>query len=1088
MSRFCSCFRLALAAASLFLVAGLAAQPSFKSPTTPVPVLAFPTQDNAALLAEELRLRDTPDRAPHFALTQATNISPATGGAWEELPGGRSVWRLRVNSPNAKSLNLGFTEFYLPPGGELYLYPANRKQPEVLGPFTPADNEEHNQLWTPIVPTDDLMIELRVPTAQKSFVRLRLTDVNHDFVGFASSSLLSGSCNLDVICGAEDGWGIVDGYRDIIQSVAVYSTGGSTFCTGFLVNNARQDCKPFFMTANHCGVANAGPSLVVYWNFINSVCRQPGSSASGGGGNGTLNSFNTGSIFRATYPNSDMTLVELDDPVVDAANAFYAGWDTSLDPPMDTIIAIHHPSTDEKRITFSFQDTYRANGISSTPAAGGTHITIPDWNIGTTEGGSSGSPVFDRFKRVRGQLHGGGAACGNDDFDSYGFFGVSWEGGGTNSTRLKNWLDPDNTGITQIDGRFQLACSSGIFSNNATQSACATDALVFNISAGAEFNGPVSLGVGSLPAGVTATFAQTSIPAGGGTTLNVQAPAGFSGSFVVVVTGNGDGTQVTTELTANFTGNPPAAPAAQQPANGAMNIGITPTLSWQSLPGVTNYRVQISTSTNFTAPLIDQTLTGTNLTSPVLLSATTTYYWRVRAANICGPGAWSATRSFTTANITCAVAASDDVPVAISPDGDEIIIISTLSISNDATVSNLEVTVEIDHTFVGDLTALLTSPSGTTVLLFANAGDFCPGENLLLTFSDQAGQTSDDLNEACDFFSNPTLEGTFQPVEPLAIFSGESAEGVWVLEVEDNADADGGALVAWSIDLCSSGTTTAPNLSLSYLDTPGTICPGDLVQFELQLGSDYTAGFQTAVTLNGTPFTNASVSYLEDIQRLLVTLLFLETPGTYDVSIGLTQDGTTTSASSNFTIQALPAFTLLQFPPPATTFQAGQVLNFGWQLAANTVDYEFQIATDEAFTNVVFSTITTGNTLVLNDFSGEGQHYWRVKSRNQCGDSVPSPNGFFLQPSAVHDLGAGRQLAVLPNPTAGPLFLRLTGNWAGVPLEVNIHDLTGRLVLQRTFPISLGEHSLDLSRLPSGTYLLAAVVGSERVIERIVVY
>ncbi len=467
--RMTTSLRFFLSAAAVLFFTSLAAQPASHAPSSAIPVLAFPAQNNAALLTEELRLRSTPGRAPHFALTQSTDVSPATGGKWEELSGGRSVWRLRVNSPNAKSINLGFTEFYLPPGGELYLYPANQKQPEVLGPFTPADNEEHNQLWTPIVPTDDLVIELRVPTARKSFVRLRLTDVNHDFVGFNSSSLLSGSCNLDVICGAEDGWGIVDKYRDIIQSVAVYSTGGSTFCTGYLVNNARQDCTPFFMTANHCGVANAGASLVVYWNFINSVCRQPGSAASGGNGNGVLNNFNTGSIFRATWADSDMTLLELDDPVNPSANAFYAGWDNSLTAPGDTVIAIHHPSTDEKRISFSFQQTFRVNGISSTPAANGNHITVPNWNIGTTEGGSSGSPLFDRFKRVRGQLLGGGAACGNSDFDSYGFFGVSWNGGGTPSTRLRNWLDPDNTGVTQIDGRFQDACGAAVFSPAASR-------------------------------------------------------------------------------------------------------------------------------------------------------------------------------------------------------------------------------------------------------------------------------------------------------------------------------------------------------------------------------------------------------------------------------------------------------------------------------------------------------------------------------------------------------------------------------------------------------------------------------------------
>jgi len=53
------------------------------------------------------------------------------------------------------------------------------------------------------------------------------------------------------------------------------------------VNNVRQDLKPYFMTANHCGITSGNAaSLVVYWNYQNSTCRPPGSPASGNPGNG----------------------------------------------------------------------------------------------------------------------------------------------------------------------------------------------------------------------------------------------------------------------------------------------------------------------------------------------------------------------------------------------------------------------------------------------------------------------------------------------------------------------------------------------------------------------------------------------------------------------------------------------------------------------------------------------------------------------------------------------------------------------------------------------------------------------------------
>jgi lysyl endopeptidase len=79
------------------------------------------------------------------------------------------------------------------------------------------------------------------------------------------------------------------------------------------------------------------------------------------------------------------------------------------------------------------------------------------WRIeltdGTTEGGSSGAPQLDQNKRVVGQNRGGFQGCPNPSVAKYyGRFNLSWNGGGTNSTRLRNWLDPDNTGTLTLDG------------------------------------------------------------------------------------------------------------------------------------------------------------------------------------------------------------------------------------------------------------------------------------------------------------------------------------------------------------------------------------------------------------------------------------------------------------------------------------------------------------------------------------------------------------------------------------------------------------------------------------------------------------
>ncbi len=383
-------------------------------PLAEVPRHEAPTPDLPALAADDAR-RERDGLPPRFAVPSATALTPDNAGVWEPLDAQRQLWRLRIAAPGAVSLNLGFTQFRLPKGGRLGLYPAS--DPASAVTFTDADNEEHGQLWTPVVPGDDLVVELTLHATTLADYKLEIGSVNvgyRDFGRIAPDK--SGTCNIDVVCPEGDPW------RDEIRSVGVISTGGSTFCTGFMVNNTAQDAKPYFMTANHCGItALNAPSLVVYWNFESPTC--------GLQGGGSLADFQTGSFFRATYATSDFTLVELDDAPAPAWNVTFAGWDrTAADPTRAT--AIHHPSTDEKSISFENDPLQTTTYLSTVSPGDGTHLRVVDWDLGTTEPGSSGSPLFDQNHHVVGQLHGGYAACGNNESDWYGRFSVSWAGGG----------------------------------------------------------------------------------------------------------------------------------------------------------------------------------------------------------------------------------------------------------------------------------------------------------------------------------------------------------------------------------------------------------------------------------------------------------------------------------------------------------------------------------------------------------------------------------------------------------------------------------------------------------------------------------
>jgi lysyl endopeptidase len=381
---------------------------------------------------------------PIFAIPHNVKYTTETHGTWEQV-GTQRVWRLRVRSQGAHSLNFGITEFHLPATAVFSVY--NQDQTELYS-FTSADNNVDRELWTPVVNGDDITLQIAVDVADAADLAFALTSINHDFRGFGKTlgrddDEKSGSCNVDVVCAQGNQW------RKQIRSVAVMSRNGRTFCTGAMVNNTSNDLRPFFLTAYHCGVrANNAASLVVYWNYENSSCRTPGSPSSGRSGDGRRRQFTSGSQFRAGNSASDFALVEFNQKPKKEFRVYYSGWDARPATPQKTT-GIHHPGTDEKRISFDFD---KSNITGYLGRAGDTHVEVKDWDVGTTEPGSSGSPLYDQNQRIVGQLHGGWAACGNDREDYYGRVHVSWLGGGSNSTSLKPWLDHAGTGKTFVDG------------------------------------------------------------------------------------------------------------------------------------------------------------------------------------------------------------------------------------------------------------------------------------------------------------------------------------------------------------------------------------------------------------------------------------------------------------------------------------------------------------------------------------------------------------------------------------------------------------------------------------------------------------
>jgi hypothetical protein len=420
------------------------AQPKSRGPNTrPVATVQLHqarATDPQAEIDEDNRVGVT--QPLRFAARDVVQIMPQTHGTWENVAGGR-LWRLRVHSAGATDLNFGFARCRLTEGSTLHILAEGEDY--YQGPYGSGDNKAHGEFWTPLIPGDRAVIELFVPDGA-AIPDVEISSVNRGYRDMFrrqknGNAPKAGACNIDVVCPQGDPW------RNEIRSVATYSIGGVFTCTGTLITDANNDQnRHYFLTADHCGVtAFNAASVVVYWNFQSPNCGQHGG--------GSLAQNQLGTIFRMSKFDVDVTLLELDEAPSPSFNVYYSGWDRSGAPPSSGVVGIHHPNTDEKSISFCNNPVTTVNSCIGTGGAG-THWNVV-WSSGVTEPGSSGSGIWDATShRLIGTLSGGGSSCFFPfDADCYGKFSYAWNSGATANTRLRDWLDPNNTGVLFVNGR-----------------------------------------------------------------------------------------------------------------------------------------------------------------------------------------------------------------------------------------------------------------------------------------------------------------------------------------------------------------------------------------------------------------------------------------------------------------------------------------------------------------------------------------------------------------------------------------------------------------------------------------------------------
>jgi hypothetical protein len=404
--------------------------------------VSLPALDVASLLEEDEARASGPGKGvQRIGVTRTfSNKIVVSGcdapsiGEWRTMDDGTRVWSLKLESPEAKALRVHFATLVLPFGGKVIVYNENNPT-EAYGPYTRPYSDE-TDFWSASVFSSAVVVELSVPASVScDSLKLIIDDVVHTYADFGllAWTKASGTCHEDVSC--HDEW-----------ATTATGVGGFTFiskpdqlhCTGALIADTDSSSDiPYFLTANHCISSQTGKmgasSMEFYWLYQTSSCGGDVPSLSEVPRNSDGADFLAG---VSSSTGSDFTLVRMrSTPSADVA---YLGWSSQTVTGGTSVVAIHHPQGDYKRISFGITSESGSPSHDNSPVKPYEYFSEVLWNIGSTESGSSGSPLFlEDSRKLVGQLWGGYASCSKpEEPDYFGRFEKTY-------SVLSPWLSPE---------------------------------------------------------------------------------------------------------------------------------------------------------------------------------------------------------------------------------------------------------------------------------------------------------------------------------------------------------------------------------------------------------------------------------------------------------------------------------------------------------------------------------------------------------------------------------------------------------------------------------------------------------------------
>ena len=411
----------------LSLISGLASVRTFES---------FRVSNTAKA---ELAIRNNRQEAAglksfQFAELKQADLSPENAGSWNDTPYGR-VWRLGIRANATHSIYLTFTSFNLTKGTRLFVYNPQWSQ---LRMYSEKNNAAGGLSLAPIS-GDSIIIELNMPRQAGSYGILRLSKVYLDVTGLFKQAGKSGytvsldRCDQNINCENGINW------QTDKRSVCKIITDGA-LSTGTLIGNTEKDKQPYLLTSYHTifDDKHAAESIFIF-NYEYDCARTAISDQE------TL----SGATLVSAVQGLDYALLKLNEIPPPSYRPYYSGWDVRDIRP-ERGICIHHPAGKHKQIAIDYNQL--RPGTFNQDYTAGSSWQVLNWDIGNTEPGSSGAPLFNPQHRLVGSLTGGTSSCRYAGSDFFNKFSLSYVSNATYGKNIAELLDPLHRGLSFMDG------------------------------------------------------------------------------------------------------------------------------------------------------------------------------------------------------------------------------------------------------------------------------------------------------------------------------------------------------------------------------------------------------------------------------------------------------------------------------------------------------------------------------------------------------------------------------------------------------------------------------------------------------------